>query len=814
MLIGVIADERKDIEHKIEANGGQYKPNLTKEETHLIAKEPVGAKYDFAARWGIKTVAIEWLKQSLERRMILEEKAFHPGIPAEKRGVGAWIRKSSSTSSLGKRGREPEGLPDQPRKLRRTISAKLEREHSGIWGDIASYEVKTVDTKERAWDDEGENASEDVKRRETLSNHEEKPAVREPAISGVDMLLGNSRRKDEIFYNKSFALFGFEDRKASILEGHLRSKGGNIMEFDMLMNLKKDVEVKDFYLLIPHHLSPRQIPRRVDESLLSNMGTELWIERCILRKEFEDPAASITNKPFQHFPIPDFKDLKVHSTGFQGIELSHMCRAVKLMGASYSQDFNSGASLLLCNATNKGTQKLSHAQLWSIPAVQADWLWDCIKHGKLMPYDPHLIQPISPLIVENPDTLKSKTVDRSEKSRQWSSEFERIVTPKPNTSFKISSADEVPTKLRNDPPFTKSDKINRTSYPDDTGPRMQPNEIYESFDGALDTPMSEEPSSHAILKKSSSLPLQEITPNSSPPKQSSHPKETIPSPSSYTQPQRSFSPPKPPTQQNDESLGPTISSLLAHHQQRASSALAVAANKSASNLSAPNSPHPPRCRRRQLLGRAPSNLSSHSLSYNNKNNNPNFSRASSVDTLHTDGLGTPLSASSFPFTNKRESAGGEAGGGIGIGMGSGNCVVYDEGHEEEKRKQEECLQMTQLGYEDSEVRLWRERVDRKIGGGGGNDGPKEKKVGGKEQGEIVDSRKEGKGEGDVKEEGGKVECRAKGSEDGFKRGKAGGGRTPGRPAGGAGGRGGGVRAKDEDGGLGISRRTRLATSGR
>ena len=274
ILIPGSADERKNLEHKIEANGGCYKPNLTKEESHLIAKEPVGAKYEFATRWGIKTVAIEWLEQCLERGMILEETPFHPRIPAENRGAGAWIRKPTSTTSLGKRGREPEGIPNQSRKLRRTISAKLEREHSGIWGDIASYEVKPSDVTKSAWDEDREDPPEDFKKREdTQSGHTETPTVPERTVSGVDMLLGNQSRKEEIFQNKVFVLYGYNEQKATILEGHLCSHGGNIMDFNTLMMPNRVTNMKDLYILIPHDMSPHQVPRRNDESLLDIMAT-------------------------------------------------------------------------------------------------------------------------------------------------------------------------------------------------------------------------------------------------------------------------------------------------------------------------------------------------------------------------------------------------------------------------------------------------------------------------------------------------------------------------------------------------------------
>ena len=80
---------RKELEDLINGNGGDYRGNLTKDITHLIAKEPSGAKYNFAAQWGIKTVSVEWLEQSLERGMILEESLYHLLLPLSERGRNA-----------------------------------------------------------------------------------------------------------------------------------------------------------------------------------------------------------------------------------------------------------------------------------------------------------------------------------------------------------------------------------------------------------------------------------------------------------------------------------------------------------------------------------------------------------------------------------------------------------------------------------------------------------------------------------------------------------------------------------------------------
>lgn len=144
---------RKELEDLIINNGGQYRGNLTKEVTHLIAKVPFGPKYTYAGEWGIKTVAVEWLEQSIERGMILEENLFHLLLPASERGRNAWIRKTGSISPLGKRARDDSG-PIHSRKLRRTASAKLNSQTHGLWTDIVAAGAEIQAVKSNEWDDE------------------------------------------------------------------------------------------------------------------------------------------------------------------------------------------------------------------------------------------------------------------------------------------------------------------------------------------------------------------------------------------------------------------------------------------------------------------------------------------------------------------------------------------------------------------------------------------------------------------------------------------------------------------------------------
>ncbi len=70
--------------------------------------------------------------------MILDETLYHPSVPKDKQGAGAWNRQARAKIQLGKRTRDEEAELDIPRKLRRTASAKLGSQSETLWSEIVS----------------------------------------------------------------------------------------------------------------------------------------------------------------------------------------------------------------------------------------------------------------------------------------------------------------------------------------------------------------------------------------------------------------------------------------------------------------------------------------------------------------------------------------------------------------------------------------------------------------------------------------------------------------------------------------------------
>lgn len=694
---------RKGLEDLINDNGGDYRGDLTKDVTHLIAKVASGAKYGYAGQWGIKTVSVEWLEQSLERGMILEEGLYDLLLPASERGRNAWIRKSFSTTSLGKRARDEEIIPPNARKLRRTASARLSSHNDGLWSEINGGELKVEEIKANAW---GEPQRETVDHRKSPDAAHAKVSVcgqiaagyhaleRSQSVANLSSTLCKAPQQEGLFRAKTFLLRGFDGKKTAILEEHLRSHGAEIIDdASQLPPAPKDGSPRNGYILIPHTSSDPDSPSTSENEHQPVLVTDMWVERCLYRKQFEEPQASVTNTPFRQFPIAGFEDFTICSTSFQGIDLPHMVKAVKLMGATYDEFLTPKASVLLCNAVTPGHEKLLYAQLWGIPAVKAEWLWVCIRRGESIPFGPYLIQPLRDpnQILRNAEAPIPQDKSAISRKSEKSSERTDMISKTP-TKLSLPSDGENKHLMKDTPSSSEQIHVVQPKPGSTTRPSGINHIRLPDTKTTNDTTMTahinlDDDSSHTL--RPASGPLHEISPNTSQSKRSTSP-EKLPQPSASAEQMPS---PQKPDPTSSSSLGPAISSLLAHHQR-------ASTNPGPSASSSSEQPRPYR-RRRQLLGRAPSNLSSHSI---------NLSRASSVDTMNTDGLGTPLeSSNTTKFDKNRNTHGNDR----------ADIKPIWSAHQEDPDREEAPLQMTQLGYEDETVKAWRERVDVKMGVGHG-----------------------------------------------------------------------------------------------
>lgn len=416
------ATERLRIAELVKANGATYEGDLTRSITHLISLRTDGAKYKAAKSWGLKIVSIEWLYQSLERGMILEEKLFDPSLPKDERGKGAWDRTLPLKTSLGKRSKANNvAVESGKRKLRRTASMKLCNEQDKIWADI--YGGNSIlqghcnvvgETKEV----EKSGQSDKVKT----------PVLRSEKIAPA--------RKTGLFFGCKFWLYNFPSTKMEILQNHLVSNDGEALYQigDLLVppsELPEELLSSRLFLVVPHDLPKIKIPV-LSKSSPVEIVTVWWIERCLHHKRFYEPGEHVIGRPFPVFPIPDIvtKMMTLCSSSFTGIDLLHLTRAIGLIGATYSDFMTPKASLLITKSADAVRKdKMSYALEWKIPVVTENWLWDSIEAGKCLPLHEYKFKPVIssiplPTIKENsipPADLKQNNssnnlVDHSRKA--------------------------------------------------------------------------------------------------------------------------------------------------------------------------------------------------------------------------------------------------------------------------------------------------------------------------------------------------------------------------------------------------------------
>ena len=213
---------RKKLEDLVNVNGGEYRANLTKDVTHLIAKEASGAKYKYAMDWNIKIVAVEWLAQSLERGMILDEKLYTLFTPPAERGRDAWIRRSVSTSSLGKRAFDGDAVLSGPRKLRRVASTKLSSQNVGLWTDIVNGDVQLEKPNRNQWSEQlvpGEasmQGTSSTNARSTGTSSDPPPRSSTSTVkTPISLRVVDPPLKTGMFAGKKLYLHGFNEKKVS-----------------------------------------------------------------------------------------------------------------------------------------------------------------------------------------------------------------------------------------------------------------------------------------------------------------------------------------------------------------------------------------------------------------------------------------------------------------------------------------------------------------------------------------------------------------------------------------------------------------------
>lgn len=367
----VPVDERSELQKRITSSGGDYSGELNKKCTHLIVARPEGQKYLAARKWNLKVVSVEWLNQSVERGMILDEQCFDPLLPPEERGKGA---RDDPEVAVGKRQRLLDSFaePDGPRrKLRKTASMKLSSQRETVWGDILGMKASAS--------------------AQTEPTPREEPASKPVADAEVDAPVPAPSKDEGIFSTSYFYIQHFESRKRDILAQTVAALGGHVCQTPEDLHLADLPTPCHRFTVVPQDSHSTPAPPPPNARGTSTTVTEFFIERCLRDKKLHDPAAHVLGRPFPVHPIPGLEGLRVCSAGFQGIDLHHLDRAVRQLGARFEETFRRGTSVLVCKELRLvRREKLRLAVDNGIPVVGEAWIWECVAKGERVPFEGHM----------------------------------------------------------------------------------------------------------------------------------------------------------------------------------------------------------------------------------------------------------------------------------------------------------------------------------------------------------------------------------------------------------------------------------------
>lgn len=387
--------------------------------------------------------------------MILDEKLYDPALPLEERGVGAWDRnKPKKKTTLGKRTREESetGLAGPKRRLRRSASSKLNSQSDGLWGDITSTGGGLVTQVQRSgvWESTDEQTQRESST--TLKAPTDSSSIMTVAAPEPPVVTG-------IFSGCRFFLGGFEPKKSLILYKHLAPNGGEMVESveDLSAESLKGATMRKF----------RMIPSTIledDSSSTSSFETitEFWLERCLHNKQFLEPSDHIIGQPFPKFPIEGFQELTINSAAFTGIDLLHVTKSVRLIGAIYTEDLTPQTSILLTKSvTALRKDKAEHAHDWKIPIVNATWLWDCIAAGEKLPIQKYKFKTLARAVSLPSDKSASKNSQQAERSKSnLARSFQNTEPDTSHSSKPLRNSRLDKTAFISDEPYDTKEEIN------------------------------------------------------------------------------------------------------------------------------------------------------------------------------------------------------------------------------------------------------------------------------------------------------------------------------------------------------------------
>jgi DNA replication regulator DPB11 len=411
--------------------------------------------------------------------------------------------------------------------------------------------------------------------------------------------------------------------------------------------------------MVPYKTPRSDIPSTDDMAFECEVVTDMWLERCLDARALVPPESHVASTPFPKFPIPGFLGMRICSTGFARIDLLHLSKLVDLMGASYDEYLTPKASVLICN----DPQTASYDKL----RHTSEWGVPVVSADWFwISVQTGQKKPFEPYIVRRP-------VSQNNSREKLSGASVSGKEMRPPTE----KAGEGPSKISKGHATGQQSKIVVLEKGDKS--RMVP----VIGDGFTD-------------KEPADIPQASVAESRSP----SPDKATNAAPADVAR--------KPAA---PSALDSALKGLLQQAQ-------AAKSRRQSESMTTDDSSYPQRRKRKPLLGRAPSHSSNRATELNRVP-----SRASSIDTLNDDGLGSALESAeptrenSFSHTNSRNEQSLSS-----MFSGAKFDFLADRlpGQIDNEDEENQEPQMTQLDYEDPDATAMRAEFLRNAGKLAGN----------------------------------------------------------------------------------------------
>ncbi|EPY50801.1 BRCT domain-containing protein Rad4 [Schizosaccharomyces cryophilus OY26] len=397
-LTNIEQPERFQLENTVCENGGTFCPDLTRDVTHLIAGSTAGRKYEYALRWKIRVVCVQWLWESLKRGAVLEPEYFQMDMPPERIGRGAYIKLAPEENKNSQKIYDENLSSDLNHIKNKHISEDTElepvvmkrgkkRESSILWSELNTKDLENSFTAQNV-------SLLDEFTPEVFQAPEEKELS-----TTIEM-----NTEPRLFDKLHFFLHRFEDDKYNRLKKCLNREGGHA---------SSTLEATTNFVVVPHHLPIEEIPTFPVPTI-----TEWWVERCLFFKKVLPVDEHVLSKPFYRpYFNHEFVGISIHLSGFKGVESSHLKKALVLCGATVDNFLGVQRSVLLINTNEpfsmKTRYKIQHATGWNVRVLGISWLWHIYRTGKFT-------EDISPWAIDKKENQKLKRFEHLRKVAQSS----------------------------------------------------------------------------------------------------------------------------------------------------------------------------------------------------------------------------------------------------------------------------------------------------------------------------------------------------------------------------------------------------------